>query len=77
VSDAVERVKRLAGVQYVCEYSGHFRVVFKHHADSTTIHEAERLMGCGGRIGATQEHMAFVEYPIDEVENADAGGDSA
>jgi len=68
MSDAVESVKRLDGVQYVTEYSGHYRVVFKHHADSTTIREVGRLLGCSGRIGATQEHMAFVEYPFDEVD---------
>jgi len=68
MSDEIERVKRLDGVQYVTEYAGHYRVVFKHHADSTTIHEAERIVGCSGRVGATQEHMAFVEYPFDEVD---------
>jgi len=69
MSDAIEKVKRVEGVQYVVEYSGHYRVVFSHHADSTAVHTVEKHTGCAGRIGATQEHMAFVEYPIDEVDD--------
>mgnify|MGYP000185012283 CR=1 FL=1 len=68
MSDPIERIKRLDDVMYVAEYDGHYRVVFKHDADSTAIHEAERHTGCAGRLGATQEHNPCVEYPIEKVD---------
>lgn len=68
MSDPVEKMRRTEGVQYVTEYFGHYRVVFDHNADSTAIHTVERHTGCSGRVGATQEHLPYVEYPIEEVD---------
>lgn len=70
MTDTIEQIRRLDGVMYVTEYSGNYRVVFQYDADSTTIRKIERLTGCAGRLGATQEHNPFAEYPIQEV-NAD------
>lgn len=64
----LETIKCVDGVSYAVEFGNDYRVVFKHNADSTAIHEVENITGCSGSIGATQEHHACIDYPIDEVD---------
>jgi hypothetical protein len=68
MTDTIQSIKDIEGVQYVTEYDGSYRVVFKHNADSTAVHKVERETGCSGKMGGTQEHLPCVDYPIDEVD---------
>ena len=56
-------IERIDGVQYVAVWDGKVRVVFEHNAKSDAIQRVEDITQCSGKIGATQEHLACIDYP--------------
>jgi hypothetical protein len=55
-------IEQLNGVQYVTERGSKIRVVFAYRATFTDIQRVEKQFETTGVLGATQEHMACIEY---------------
>ena len=60
-------IDRMDGVQYATSYGNRVRVVFSHNAPSSAIREVEDTVGCRGMVGATQEHLACIDYLKEEI----------
>ncbi len=66
MSDVIEIAQSYDGVQYATQNGNKIRVVFKHNADASVIEQVSDLFPTSkGELGATQEHLACVDYVQD------------
>jgi len=70
---ASDDIRHIDGVQYVTVWGGKVRVVFEHNAQSDAIQQVEEITQCSGKIGATQEHLACIDYPEQCLNVGDEG----
>lgn len=53
----------ISDILYVTTYGKKIRVVFDHNASTRSVRHLDDYVGRPGKLGATQEHEPYVEYP--------------